>query len=334
MRISTIAAMLLACALVGCQGSENGELPGENEPPAPAAVRMAEVRRGDVREVLHATGETQAVSTLRLASPVAGRVTFLSAHPGDRLAAGEIAARVLPLESAAAVDGLRLLGRTEALGAAERAESRRLERQLDRRQVVLAARFAGVVSERFHNPGEQVAAGEAVLELFDPRSLVVVAQVPIDVVPRLRTGMSVRLRAAAGATPGRVDAVLPSVAPGALTAPVRVVPSSPLDPPLRNAAVDCEILLAVHRGVPVIPASAIVARPAPGQVRVVIAVDGHARLRTIEAGVRDGDRLEVRGGLEPGERVLVAGQYGLADGAAIRVEPAAVATATPRPAAP
>jgi membrane fusion protein, multidrug efflux system len=315
-----LAAAVLTCVLVGCRAGGDGEPSAETEPAAPAAVRTVEVRPGDVPEVLRTTGETEALSILRLASPVAGRVTFLSARAGDRLAAGEVAARVLPLESLAAVDGLHLLGRAGALGAKERAESRSLERDLGARAVTLRARFAGIVSDRFKNPGEQVATGDAVLELFDPRSLVVIAQVPADAIPRLRPKMSVRVRGAGGAVSGRIDAILTSAPPASLMVPVRVTLSSPLDPPLRNAAVDCEILVSTRRDVRVVPRSAIVAWASPSEGRVMVADGDHARLRQIETGVRAGDVVEVRSGLDLGERVLVEGQYGLADGARIRAE--------------
>ena len=42
--------------------------------------------------------------------------------------------------------------------------------------------------------------------------------------------------------------------------------------------------------------------------------DGKARLRWVAAGARDGDRVEIRAGVEAGERVVLD-PAGLADGA-------------------
>ena len=316
MRIGAFVAAALLVALAACRTT-----PGEAAEPhaAAAIVAIAPVRGGDVDETLRVSGETSALKVLRLASPVAGRVTFLGAQAGDRLAAGETAARVLPLENEAAVNGLRLLDRERALAAGERDSAARLARDLARRQIELSAPFAAVVAERVRNPGEQVAPGDAILELFDPRSLVTIAEVPIDVAPSLRKGTAVTVRTASGSARGEVDLALTSLTPATLTVPVRVVFASPLEPPLRGAAVDCEILLSTHRGALLVPHAALVASASRNAATVVVAADGHAHVRQIETGIRSGDLVEVRSGLQAGEEIVVQGQYGLADGAPIRV---------------
>jgi multidrug efflux pump subunit AcrA (membrane-fusion protein) len=274
-RIGASIAATVLVALAGCRAT----IEESAEPPvAPAIVTVAAVGRGDVDETIRASGETSALKVLRLASPVAGRLTFLTVQTGDRLAAGEVAARVLPLESETAV-----------------------------------------VAERAKNPGEQVAPGDAILELFDPRSLVTIAQVPIDVVPKLRKGMPVTVHTASGSTRGAVDVVQTSLAATTLTVPVRILFASPLEPPLRGAAVDCEILLSTRRGALLVPRAALVARTARNAATVVVAEDGHAHVRAIETGIRSGDRVEVVSGLRVGEEIVVQGQYGLPDGAPIRV---------------
>ena len=94
MKIWTLPAFV-ALLVLGCRSGDKSE-EAESEAPRPAAVTIAAVREGDVQEVLRVAGETSALSVVRLASPIAGRVTFLSVQPGDRLAAGEAAVRVLP----------------------------------------------------------------------------------------------------------------------------------------------------------------------------------------------------------------------------------------------
>jgi multidrug efflux pump subunit AcrA (membrane-fusion protein) len=324
-----LRAVLLCGALVvaGCRTAATVE-ETESQPPGPATVTVATVEQGDIDDVLHVTGETSALTVLRLASPAGGRVTALSVQPGDRLGAGEVAAEVLPLESEAAVNGFRVLERAGAISPAERASVREIEKNAAAREIRLSAPFVAVVGERLKNPGEQVAAGEVLLELYDSRSLVVVAQVPIRVATRLRKGMAASIRTAAETARGEVAAVQPSLAPGALTVPVRIVPSSPLEPPLRNAAVDCDIVLATHRAARLVPRSALVAVDSPGEARVLVASDGRARVRKVTIGIRAGDVVEVLSGLARGERVLTEGQFGLADGAPILV---ATPEAPPRP---
>jgi multidrug efflux pump subunit AcrA (membrane-fusion protein) len=312
--------LLAVLALLVCSCRPGGESEeAEMEAPRPAAVTIAAVREGDVREVLRVAAETSALSVVRLASPIAGRVTFLDVQPGDRLTAGEVAVRLLPLESEAAVDGFGVLERARALAPSELASAHKLARDLAAREIGLPAPFTAIVGERLKNPGEQVTPGDVIVELYDPRSLVVVAHAPIDSIPRLHKGMAAAVHTAAGTVAAEVDAVLPSLAPGTLTVPVRIKLSAPLEPPLRNAAVECEILIATHRAARLIPRSALVSVDSPAEARVLVAAGGRARMRKVVIGIRSGDDVEVLGGLGRGEPVLVHGQFGLADGAPIHV---------------
>ena len=96
-RVCAIACALLGCcALTSC--SPPSETP-ESAAPQPVRVRVVPVQRGDMSDVLAVTGETAALSTLRLASPVAGRITALSVRPGDHLTKDDVAAQVISLEN-------------------------------------------------------------------------------------------------------------------------------------------------------------------------------------------------------------------------------------------
>ena len=96
-RLACVLAVVAALgSLAACRHAEE---PTASKP-APITVRVVPVRVGEIADVLSVTGETAALATVRLASPVAGRVTMLNARPGDRLAANEVAARVMPLEAA------------------------------------------------------------------------------------------------------------------------------------------------------------------------------------------------------------------------------------------
>src|SRR5207244_9772751 len=133
--------------------------------------RVTAAHRGDISEALTVTGETAARSVLRLASPIAGRVTMLTLQVGDRVAAGAVAARVISLENDAAVRGFAFLEGASPQSAAERERARKLQHELTARDMPLRVPFAAIVSDRLHNPGEQVAQNDVLLEAFDPLSL-------------------------------------------------------------------------------------------------------------------------------------------------------------------
>ena len=53
---------------------------------------------------------------------------------------------------------------------------------------------------------------------------------------------------------------------------------------------------------------------------LVIGPDSRVHVRSIATGIREGDRIQVLKGLEPGEEVVVVGGLGLQDGAQVRIE--------------
>ena len=315
-----MCALVAVALLAGCAAPDESR--SEPAPAPPVAVRVAAVRRGAIAADLHASGETVALTTVRLASPVAGRVTAVAVQPGDRIAAGAVAARVLPQENEAALHGFGVLADAGALRPDEKPAAERLARDLAGRDISLRAPFDGIVADRLHNAGEQVAPSDVLVEVFDPRSLVVIAQVPVARSAEVRPGQAVTVRLAGATVAGHVAALVAAVSPQSLTVPVRIALAAPPQPPLLHAAADCHITVAEHADALLIPRAALLSDDHQERGTVMVAADGVAHLRPIRIGLRGDDEVEVLDGLAAGDQVLVAGQYGLPDGAAVAVQPA------------
>lgn len=308
--------VLLCTALVlgACAGHDD-------QPPAveapPMKVRVTRAHRGEIRETLSVPGETVPLSVLRLAAPVAGRVTWLEAQPGDRLAAGAVAARILPLENEAGIRGFSLLEEAGALAPHERAPADQLRARLGRGEVSLVAPFAAAVSARLRNPGEQVVAGDGVLELFDPGSLYVVAQVPLERAAQLAPGAAAEIDLLGTTARGRVAAVSPAVTPSALTVPVRIVPDGPIRPAVSHASVQCRIETAVRADALLLPRDAVLA-PAVGSSGTVLLLEGdRVRGHTVGLGLRTADEVQITSGLSAADTVVGGDVYAIPDGARV-----------------
>jgi RND family efflux transporter MFP subunit len=190
-------------------------------------------------------------------------------------------------------------------------------------RAVVRAPFNGVVSQRFHNPGDLVDAssGDPLLEVIDPVRLEVVAAVPVSEAPRIVVGHAARV-----SVPGRdaqeaarVRTRPARVGPGGATAPVRLA----FDHLTRLAAgtvVALEIVAETHPDALVIPAAAIV-REGDETFVVVAGDDKKAHKSQVTVGLSTHDTAEITRGLKAGARVIVRGQSELPDGAAITVEP-------------
>jgi hypothetical protein len=313
-RTGGLLGLVLLCALAGCGAAEHAE----EAKPAPVPVRVVTARLGSIAQQLEVTGETAALDVVRLSSPIAGRITSLSALPGDELARDSVAARVLPLEAEAAQRGFELLASGNALAPGEAAAVNRLRREVGSREALLRVPFAAIVSNRLHNPGEQVASGDVLLELFARRSLYVLAQVPLEAIGRIHPGMTVELSGDTASGAGRVAAVLPALTATAVSVPVRVLLATIPERAVLGAPVRCRFVVRRHRRAVLVPRSALVSALERGnRGEIMLDAGGIARRREVRLGIRDQSQVEVRRGLAPGERVLAEGQYALADGAEI-----------------
>ena len=95
-----------------------------------------------------------------------------------------------------------------------------------------------------------------------------------------------------------------------------------------NQFVNIRLLLDTHKGVTTMP-TAGVQRGVPGTFVYLVNADNTVSVRKVELGVTDGDRVEVRSGLQPGDRIVIDGADKLRDGAKINVRSEADANVQP-----
>jgi membrane fusion protein, multidrug efflux system len=85
-----------------------------------------------------------------------------------------------------------------------------------------------------------------------------------------------------------------------------------------NQFVNVMLLLDTHKGVTTMP-TAGVQRGVPGTFVYLVNADDTVSVRKVELGITDGDRVEVKSGIVPGDKIVVDGADKLRDGAKINV---------------
>jgi len=200
---------------------------------------------------------------------------------------------------------------------------------------IVRATFDGVVTKRLHNAGDLVepTASDAVLRIVDLRRLEVVASVPLADASRVKTGAPASLAPASSDAPAVALKVLAAPAvvdAGTATIPVRLAFAAAANIPV-GTPVQVDIQAEQHRDVVLVPAAAIVREGE--ETAVFVAKDAKAQRRPVEIGLGDGTHVEILSGLKAGEPVIVDGQAGLPDGAAITVTTDEDAAKKPGPAA-
>jgi multidrug efflux system membrane fusion protein len=101
-----------------------------------------------------------------------------------------------------------------------------------------------------------------------------------------------------------------------------------------NQFVNIQLLVDVQRGATIIPTSAV-QRGAPGTYVYLINADSTASVKPIDLGPGSGERVAVRSGLSPGDRVVIDGADRLRNGAKVVIRDAAPGgAAAPAPSSP
>src|SRR5690606_22052298 len=190
---------------------------------------------------------------------------------------------------------------------------------------VVRAPVDGVVSARSVQPGQVVGAGGELLRLIRDGRLEWRAELAEGDLLRVAPGTRVEVDTPTGAVVGTVRRVSPALDVQSRTG--TVFADLPEPGPLR-AGMFAQGRIALGRAsAMLVPRDAVVYRDGRA---FVFTVDGEGRVRErgIEVGGAHGDAVEVRSGLEPGERVVARGAGFLGDGDLVRV----VEGETPAPA--
>ncbi len=352
-----LGAAQAGCRATGADGTVGqteavGAAPASRSEPTPTT----RVRRGQVDVVVTASGSVVAPRLTELGPEVSGRLAAVHFDVGDRVAKGDVVLQLDPtpfrtnLKRARA--GLALARAEAAQAQQELARIRRLAeqnvvspRQLDRQRTHLAVARARVDQEAAAVEGaEQELARTAVTSPYDghvverqlhegaivgPRSIVVTVQE--------RTGLAAELDVPAAAAPVRIgDPVLLTVEGADAPFEARIASvNAKIDPETRTYRVRAPVpgsLPGTRAGAfvradirPRTPGGAVIVDRA-----AVLDRDGRAYLFQVEAdrarrieiriGASGARWIEIRGGAEPGDTVIVGPAIErLADGATISV---------------
>jgi RND family efflux transporter MFP subunit len=187
---------------------------------------------------------------------------------------------------------------------------------------IVRARFAGVIARRGHNPGDMVEATSAdvILRVVDPSKLQVVAQVPIPELARVHVGKPARVLVPGAEAPeaGKVLTRPASVDPTGVSADVRISFNAGTKLAV-GTPVRVEIVAEQRPNALAVPVDAIIHEDDNAFV-MIAGPDNKAHKRKITIGLTTQKQAEVTGGVKAGDAIIVQGQAGLPDGAAITQE--------------
>ena len=184
----------------------------------------------------------------------------------------------------------------------------------------LTAPFDGVVTEKRVDPGNMASPGQPLVTVEDDRTFRLEVRLDESRAAFVHAGdqVGVRLDGGSAQVTGRVAEVQRVLDAGH---DFLVKIDVPAGTSLRSGMYGRAVFRGAARRALAVPESAVVRR---GQLASVFVIDagGHARLRLVNASEAVDGRVEIRAGVQAGERVVLAPPPTLVDGSPVSVGPA------------
>jgi RND family efflux transporter MFP subunit len=304
-------------ARAGLRALRSGERP-EQQLRLESQVRAAEARLANARAELDRNA----------------RLARSNAVSRSELEASETAFRVAQEDHKAARQMLEkgTIGREEDIEAREAEvrglEGRVVEANLQLEDTTLRAPYDGVIAKRFVEQQQNVKAKEPVVRFQDVDQIEVAVDVPETFMAAdFRSADVVELLAEFSGAPGlqfpvHITEVAQAADPTTQTFRVRAAMKAPPDVnllPGMTATVTLTYRRASILGDRIlVPVSAVLKDATGEQVAWVVGSDDTVARRPVKLGMATGGRVEVVEGLEPGDRIAVAGATFLREGMKVR----------------
>lgn len=325
--------------------AEGGEAEnGKDKEKAPVPVEVASVERGDISAYISTTANLVAENEVRLLSEVEGRVARLLVEEGDFVRTGQTLATLVRDDQEISLRKAELK-ETNARLAFERgedlfgqelisresfdkfkmdfdiAQQEKAEAAWRLQKTTIRAPFAGQISERMIQVGQNLRMSDELFRLTDVDPLVARIFLPERDVLGMKEGGEVWITLNADTDtrfPGRIRQVSPVVdtATGTIKVTVEAV-----DPPasVRSGSfVTVDIVRETRTATMLVPREAVLRELQSAHV-FVFSEEGTAEKREVELGLEEGLWVEAVSGVSAGDSVIVAGQGGLKEGAAVKL---------------
>jgi membrane fusion protein (multidrug efflux system) len=323
----------------GKKGEDDEEESKEEAVP----VEVRELSVGPIESVLAFSANLEAESQVKVVAEAARQVTQLLVEEGDRVRRGQVLLRLQDDEQRSALAKVKsqvdkadreyarqqrlfeqeLISEEEFTNASYERDQLHIsqadaERELSYTEV--RAQISGTVTQRMVAIGDQVQIGQELFELIDFESIVARVYVPEKHITELRTGLPAQV--SAQAAPGldytcSVKRIAPIIDPksGTVKVTVDVGARKGLRP---GMYVDVNLITATHNEAVLIPKRAVVY---DNDQMFVYRMKGEDRVERvfIEPRLTDKFNVEPVSGLDAGDRVVVAGQAGLKEGALVKL---------------
>jgi multidrug efflux pump subunit AcrA (membrane-fusion protein) len=180
----------------------------------------------------------------------------------------------------------------------------------------------GVVTDRPLFEGDLATANQPILTVMNTSRLIAKAHIPQPEAAVLKLGNPAELKIPGLDEPlkGRVSLVSPALDPGSTTIEVWVEAAKPAPVLKPGMSVEVSMTAKMVKDALVVPTPAVYKNSDGAEFVLLAGSDGHAHLKTVQAGVRNSEFTQIVSGVIAGDPVITSGGYALPDNTQIKIE--------------
>src|SRR5438309_6091685 len=223
------------------------------------------------------------------------------------------------------LDALIATGKQQALksaaGQLESAKGKYMGAEAQMSYSQIRSPIDGVVTDRPLYPGEMAAAGTPIVTVMDISQVIAKAHIPPPEAALLKVGDKDTITVPGESDPvdAKVTVVSPALDPNSTTVEIWVQAKNPEQRLKPGTSVQVSVVAQTIPDALVVPAAALLTGQDGTTSVMVVGTDNRAHQRPVSVGIRQGDQAQITEGLQPGDRVIASGAYGLPDNTQVTV---------------
>jgi RND family efflux transporter MFP subunit len=169
------------------------------------------------------------------------------------------------------------------------------------------------------------AAGTPLITVMDTSQVIAKAHIPQPDASLLKVGDKATLTVPGESDPieGKVTVISPALDPNSTTVEVWVQAANKRQRLKPGTSVQLSMLAQTVDQAVAVPAASVLTAQDGTTAVMLVGPDNRAHQTPVKTGIRDGDRMQIVDGVKPGDKVILAGAYGLPDKTKVTIEAAA-----------
>ena len=336
-RVSSFYTTLLLLTIIlftGC-GSNDNPAPKDEKKEQAKLVKVIEVQPTILQEVLEITGTTEPLNTANIISNTEGKVTKLNVREADFVREGQVVVRFSPMLREDVITAARIKVESLEEELKQNPQDENIIKQLSEakenyqfaleqyKEVSIVSPVNGIVSKRFVDIGDMVAAKTKLFEVTSSNNFKVNLTVAEPDIRKLQVGQKANLNL--DACPdrkftGTITRIYPEIDPLTRNGIVELRLDNPCPNTKSGMFVRASFITKTLKNILAVPLYSIVNK---ADKKLVFVVDENMTAKSVEVktGFKTKKEVEIIQGLEIGSKVVVEGQETLKNNDKVKISP-------------